>query len=84
MGSSPARSTGISLSVEDSCLACLQMGVMGLVIGGKTITVCNLVQSGYTMVIDPFSFTSGGVNSPSICTAASSCKTDQKSNCIPS
>ena len=65
-------------NVGDSCFACLTMGVMGLVLGRKTIIGCNLVQSGYTMVIDPFSFTSGSVNIPSICTAASSCETDQK------
>ena len=54
------------------------MGVVGLLLGRKTIIVCNLVQSGYTMVIDPFSFTSGGVNSLSICLVASFCETDQK------
>jgi hypothetical protein len=54
------------------------MGVGGLVLGVKTEIVCNRVQRGYTMVIDSSSFTSGGINSPSICSAASSCDTNQK------
>jgi hypothetical protein len=64
--------------VGDFILSFLRMGVSGLVLGIKTEIVCNHVQRGYTMVIDSTSITSGGVNSLSICSAASSCETNQK------